>query len=109
MASLYDASLDALQKDNWPSQFFQNNYAYLFWEIPGFGVQYNQDLSPEWNALHMEEIPDWGQFPHLYEGYNNAFSVIFFRNYGRYAFSTAAMADAAPSTCQPGRWQNEIR
>jgi hypothetical protein len=97
MASLYDASLDALQKDNWPSQFFQNNYAYLFWEIPGFGIQYNQDLNPEWNALHMEEIPDWGQFPHLYEGYNNAFSVIFFRNYGRYAFSTAAMADAAPA------------
>lgn len=96
MATLYDASLDALQKDNWSSQFFQNNYGYLFWEVPGFGIQYNQHINPEWNALLTEEIPDWGQVPHLYEGYNNAFSVLFYRNYGHFAFSTAAMADAAP-------------
>ncbi|MBK7789666.1 MAG: hypothetical protein IPJ54_14055 [Saprospiraceae bacterium] len=97
MASLYDASLDALQKDNWQNQFFQNNYGYLFWDVPGFGLQYNHDINPEWNTLNLEEIPDGGQFPHLYEGYNNAFNVIFLRNYGQYAFSTAALADAAPA------------
>lgn len=97
MATLYDASLDALQKDNWQHQFFQRNFAYLYWDVPGMGINYNHNLNPAWNEIIYNEIPDLGTIPHLFEGYNNAFMMLFPGNFGRTAFSTAVMADAAPA------------
>ena len=98
LATLYDASLDALEQEVWNTSYFPTNYGYLYWETPGFGINYNQYLNGHWNQLPEYSSVGEDVLPKLFEGVNDVFTLLYFNYYRRVGdVSDEAMMDAAPA------------
>lgn len=98
LATLYDASLDALEQEVWNTTYFPSHYAYLYWDTPGFGITYNQYLNGRWNQLPEQPSVNAVTLPKLFEGVNDVFTFMYFNYYRRIGDVAApAMLDAAPA------------
>ncbi|WP_375443658.1 alpha-2-macroglobulin family protein [uncultured Fibrella sp.] len=80
-ATLYDASLDAFARLEWPTSFYGvNNTSSSYWQSPAFGIKTTQAY---WSApitnyiVQTRVVPELGWGPYQYEPYQGRFVIRF--------------------------------
>lgn len=108
LATLYDASLDALEQQPWVQNFFPTHFGYLYWDTPGFGVAYNQYLNGAWNQLQDFEMAPVESLPMLIGGVYGVYNFAIYARMYRSAAAPEAIMMEAPQVKDVNAKKDEV-